>query len=87
MLKGKTLDIEYTLHDYVTLVLKNYFHKLGDPPAQLYTMVISEVEKALFKSVLEHAHHNQSKAAHFLGVSRGTLRKKLKEYGIDDSGV
>ena len=31
---------------------------------------------------VEHAHHNQSKAATMLGMNRGTLRKKLKQYGM-----
>jgi Fis family transcriptional regulator len=42
-------------------------------------MVVSETEYALFKTVLEYAHGNQSKAAEYLGISRGTFRKKLKQ--------
>ena len=86
MMTGKML--EYTLHDYVQLVLKDYFEKLdNEKPAKIYAMVIAEVEKALFKSVLEYAKNNQSKAAKYLNVSRGTLRKKLKEYHLESDKI
>lgn len=76
--------LEHTLHDYVQIVLKNYFQNLGEAlPSNVYTMVISEVEKALFQGVLDYTHHNQSKAAQYLGLNRGTLRKKLREYDLD----
>jgi Fis family transcriptional regulator len=76
--------LEYTLHDYVKLVLNDYFQKLGEtPPSKVYDMVITEVEKALFKSVLDYCENNQSKTAQILGISRGTLRHKLKEYDLD----
>jgi Fis family transcriptional regulator len=32
--------------------------------------------------VLGYAEGNQSRAADILGINRGTLRKKLKNYGI-----
>jgi Fis family transcriptional regulator len=32
--------------------------------------------------VLDYAAWNQSRAADILGINRGTLRKKLKDYGI-----
>jgi Fis family transcriptional regulator len=41
-----------------------------------------EVEEPLFRSVLDYAEGNQSRAADILGINRGTLRKKLKYYGI-----
>ena len=43
-----------------------------------------EVEEPLFKVVMEHAQGNQSRAATILGINRGTLRKKLKEFGISE---
>lgn len=76
--------LQHTLHEYVELVIKDYFQHLeGTPPSNVYLMVISEVEKALLKSVLDHVEHNQSKAALVLGISRGTLRSKLKAYDLD----
>ncbi len=63
--------------------LKHYFASLnGDRPGDLYDLVIGEVERPLFKAVLEYTDGNQSQAASILGINRGTLRKKLKTYSL-----
>ncbi len=63
--------------------LKEYFRSLnGHKPGDLYHLVIGEVEKPLFKTVLEYTNGNQSEAAEILGINRGTLRKKLKAYKL-----
>lgn len=63
--------------------LQNYFNKLGNVLVNnLYEMVLAEVEAPLLDVVMRHTKGNQSKAAHLLGLSRGTLRKKLKTYGF-----
>lgn len=63
--------------------LREYFRSLnGHKPGDLYQLVIGEVEKPLFKNVLEYTHGNQSEAAEILGINRGTLRKKLKTYKL-----
>ena len=54
----------------------------GHKPAALYQLVLSEVEKPLFRTVMEYAEGNQSEAAEILGINRGTLRKKLKNYKL-----
>ena len=60
-----------------------YFKKLnGHKPGRLYELVMREVEMPLFKSVMDYAEGNQSRAASILGINRGTLRKKLREYGL-----
>ncbi len=56
----------------------------GHKPAQLYDLVMREVEEPLFKVVMVHVQGNQSRAATILGINRGTLRKKLKEFGINE---
>ena len=48
----------------------------------LYDFVIEEVEQPLLQTVMAHAENNQSRAAAMLGMSRGTLRKKLREHGM-----
>ena len=48
----------------------------------LYDFVIEEVEQPLLQTVMAHAENNQSRAAEMLGMSRGTLRKKLKAHGL-----
>jgi Fis family transcriptional regulator len=63
--------------------LQSYFATLnGHKPGQLYELVIREVEEPLLQAVLEYVQGNQSRAADILGLSRGTLRKKLKTYGL-----
>lgn len=63
--------------------LRGYLSALnGHKPAALYQLVLSEVEKPLFRTVMEYAEGNQSEAAEILGINRGTLRKKLKNYKL-----
>lgn len=64
--------------------LQRYFKTLdGQETCDLYKLVMSEVEAPLFKSVLNHAGGNQTRAASILGISRSTLRKKLALYDLD----
>ncbi|MBI2779649.1 MAG: DNA-binding transcriptional regulator Fis [Gammaproteobacteria bacterium] len=69
----------------VEAALVRYFKDLdGHAPAgDLYQMVISEVERPLLAAVMQHARGNQSLAAEILGINRGTLRKKLQQYGLE----
>ena len=72
-----------TLHDCVTQAMQNYFVNLdGQPATHVYDMVISSVEAALLESVMLSTRGNQTTAAAMLGVNRGTLRKKLKQYHL-----
>ncbi|MBX2835849.1 MAG: Fis family transcriptional regulator [Gammaproteobacteria bacterium] len=58
--------------------LRQYFALLKDqPPHDLYRMVMGQVESALLAHVMKECRGNQSKAATWLGISRGTLRTKL----------
>jgi Fis family transcriptional regulator len=50
----------------------------------LYDFVLSGLERPLLSTVLNFVKGNQSLAAVLLGVSRGTLRKKMKQYGMLD---
>jgi DNA-binding NtrC family response regulator len=45
----------------------------------LYEQFLSQVEPALFETVLQSTHHNRAAAADVLGIHRATLRKKLNE--------
>ena len=45
-------------------------------------LVLDDVERKLIVEAMERASGNQSKAARLLGVSRDTLRYRLKKYGI-----
>ena len=77
-------DQSIPLSDHVKSMLNDYFSDLdGTPPADLYQMVLHEIEQPLLESVLHFTRGNQSKAAVVLGLNRGTLRKKLKQYDIN----
>ena len=63
--------------------LEAYFRDLrGTEPGALYDMVVRAVEKPLLDVVMQHAGHNQSRAAEWLGMNRNTLRKKLVEHKL-----
>ncbi len=71
------------LEDSVRDNLEAYFRDLrGTEPDGLYEMVIRVVEKPLLDVVMQHAGHNQSRAAEWLGMNRNTLRKKLLEHKL-----
>lgn len=73
------------LHDSVRQSVENYFSQLkGQSPNNLYDMILGEVEAPLMECVMEYTKNNQSRAAIVLGLSRGTLRKLLKKYGMLD---
>ena len=64
--------------------LQLYFSSLdGHEPTSVYKMVMTEVELPIFEAAMEYVNGNQSRAARILGVSRSTLRKKIKLYGLD----
>jgi Fis family transcriptional regulator len=71
------------LRTHAEQALSDYFSSLnGHRPAHLYDLVLREVEEPLFRAVLDYAEGNQSRAAVILGINRGTLRKKLKQFGL-----
>lgn len=71
------------LRELTELALRDYFKNLnGHTPVELYDFVMREVELPLFRAVMDYTRGNQSRAADILGINRGTLRKKLKSYGL-----
>ena len=72
-----------TLRDHVDRALANYFaHLDGHPVDNVYELVLSEIEPPLLERVLKFTNRNQTRASAILGLNRGTLRKKLKMYGL-----
>lgn len=72
-----------SLGSQVTKALDEYFLQLGEArPSKLYEMVIAEVEKPLIDFVLKHTKSNKSEAAEILGITRGTLYKKIDLYKL-----
>ncbi len=67
----------------INKAIKKYLQQSQDcPEASLYQEFIYQVESALLSTVLEHTNGNQSSAASILGISRTTLRKKMKTYEL-----
>lgn len=82
-MKKKIPAEESELAKCVRRSLNRYFKDLdGNKSAEVYDMVLSEVEKPLLEVVMNHANSNQCQAAEMLGINRNTLRKKLKLYKI-----
>lgn len=76
----------FTLAEHVSQSVKTYIKAMSGQKGDLdlYKIIMEEVEGPLFRSVMELTRYNQSKAARVLGVSRGTLRTKLKYYFGDE---
>ncbi|MGD9109195.1 MAG: DNA-binding transcriptional regulator Fis [Gammaproteobacteria bacterium] len=82
---GSLLAQQKPLSHNVLEAISSYFDKVGNTFVNnVYEMVLAEVEKPLLEAVMSYTKGNQSKAAIVLGISRGTLRKKLKIYGMLD---
>jgi Fis family transcriptional regulator, factor for inversion stimulation protein len=72
-----------TLRDYVREFLRQYFIRLQEtPPTNLYESILTEIEAPMLEIVLQYVGKNQSEAARLLAMSRGTLRKKMQQYGM-----
>jgi Fis family transcriptional regulator, factor for inversion stimulation protein len=72
------------LNKYLRDALEEYLEKLdGHKVTNLYELVLKEIEPPLFKAIMKHTKNNQSNTAKMLGINRGTLRKKLKQYKLE----
>ncbi len=65
--------------------LNRYFHSHGEnlPPSGLYDRVLEEIERPLISICLAATRGNQIRAAQLLGVNRNTLRKKIRDLGLE----
>jgi len=71
------------LKNFTEDALGSYFCNLnGHKPADMYKLVLGEVEPPLFRTVMDYTKGNQTLAAEILGINRATLRKKLKQYQL-----
>lgn len=55
----------------------------NEVPEGLQSRILSVIEPVMLEFVLKHANGNRIKAAELLGVHRGTLRDRLRHYGIE----
>src|ERR1700742_3619576 len=65
--------------------LTRYFLSHGDrlPPPGVYDRILQEVERSLISICLGATRGNQIRAAQLLGLNRNTLRKKIRDLGLE----
>ena len=76
---------DITVGQAVEQYLQRYFMGFNGslPPPGLYQRVLAEVEYPLVLASMTATRGNQIKAAELLGLNRNTLRKKIRELGVD----
>ena len=74
-----------TLSGSVEQYLTQYFQAQGDklPPPGVYDRIVQEVERPLISICLAATRGNQIRAAQLLGLNRNTLRKKIRDLGLE----
>ncbi len=50
----------------------------------LHEQLLAQIEPTLFRLALQLSNGNRAKSAELLGIHRGTLRDKLRNYGVDE---
>ena len=65
--------------------LTQYFSEHGErlPPPGVYDRMLQELERPLISICLAATRGNQIRAAHLLGLNRNTLRKKIRDLGLE----
>jgi two-component system nitrogen regulation response regulator GlnG len=75
--KGLAASVERHLRDYFAA------HENGLPSTGLYERVLQEIERPLLSITLAECRGNQLRAAELLGLNRNTLRKKIRDLGLE----
>ncbi|HEY0104752.1 MAG TPA: nitrogen regulation protein NR(I) [Rhizomicrobium sp.] len=74
-----------SLSEAVERHLTKYFLSQGEklPPPGLYDRILHDMERPLLSICLAATRGNQIRAAHLLGLNRNTLRKKIRDLGLE----
>ena len=73
-----------TLRKHVQHAIRHYLQDMGaTEPEDLYRRLLDQVEPPLIRETLRHTAGNQSRAARILGITRNTLRDKMRRHDID----
>ena len=81
---SNTIQNNTSLQEMIKFHINEYLADMkGQSVTCMYDMMMEQIEPPLFQAVMEQCKYNQSKAAKVMGISRGTLRTKLKKY-FDD---
>ena len=71
------------LKNYTRQTVKQYLHDLkGHQAKNLYDFVIDEIEKGIILEVLDFTDGNQTQASSILGITRTTLRNKVRKHKL-----
>jgi two-component system, NtrC family, nitrogen regulation response regulator GlnG len=83
--EGDDLNSASSLEAAIERHLSRYFHEHGEklPPPGIYDRILKEMERPLLSICLTATRGNQIRAAHLLGLNRNTLRKKIRDLGLD----
>jgi two-component system response regulator HydG len=90
---GNVRELENTLRRAVLLshgnvLLPESLHLEGDRKGERFALVIRplhEVEREHIENILIYTNYEKKRAAEILGISRPTLDRRLKEYGLEDA--
>ena len=75
--------VPVTIRSCVEQSVRRYLQDMGGHQAEnLMELVMEEAERPLLREVMQWTGGNQSQAANVLGISRGTLRRKLAKYNL-----
>ncbi|GHC62937.1 nitrogen regulation protein NR(I) [Limoniibacter endophyticus] len=83
--EGETPPSNLTIAEATEAFLQRYFASFGNdlPPPGLYHRILAEMEYPLILASMTATRGNQIKAAELLGLNRNTLRKKIKDHGVN----
>jgi two-component system, NtrC family, nitrogen regulation response regulator GlnG len=85
LMAEEALEEAPSLSVAVEKFLNRYFREQGDklPPPGIYDRVLMDMERPLISICLAATRGNQIRAAQLLGLNRNTLRKKIRDLGLD----
>ncbi|GAB4184468.1 MAG: DNA-binding transcriptional regulator Fis [Wenzhouxiangellaceae bacterium] len=86
-MSGPESPVNTRLAHFVHTLVAEYLQDMGNAEARgVYRLILDEVEPAMFAAVMRHVGGNQSRAAEILGITRTTLRQRLRQYGLINNG-
>jgi Fis family transcriptional regulator, factor for inversion stimulation protein len=81
--RGGIMSTSTSIQESIRAYLEQYFGELGGKtPENVYQMMLELIERPMLEEVMKKAGNNQCRATRYLGLARGTVIKKLKQYEI-----
>ena len=80
--KGSTAGEKDYDQMFNQLLASIYDEVIVNSKGNIYDHLISGLEKSLISLTLKYCNHNQVKASQILGISRNTLRERIKRYNL-----